>query len=213
LLGVNKKLTELADQQKQMSSERSLSFIGKQADIIGNSFDRRNGEALTHGVFKIAAPCQNIVAIIKDHKGEVVKSLTLGRHEAGKHVIAWDGLNDLGQKVPDGNYEFTIQASMQDGKMVNVEETFQRTSIVGLTDIKEGGTLETITGKSISTSDIQAIFAKESLNNKILKQANVKPAAQPAQPAQIVADGVTPEARSVDPQPVVETKKQMRSNV
>jgi hypothetical protein len=39
-----------------------------------------------------------------DARGRLVRMLDRGKYEAGRHVIGWDGRNDLGGRVPSGIY-------------------------------------------------------------------------------------------------------------
>ena len=48
---------------------------------------------------------------VKDLSGNVVRTFGIGAGVAGTNQITWDGKNDVGQTMPDGQYKFSVAAS------------------------------------------------------------------------------------------------------
>ncbi|UCG43508.1 MAG: T9SS type A sorting domain-containing protein, partial [candidate division WOR-3 bacterium] len=44
------------------------------------------------------------LVVIYDNSGRVVKTLASGAHEAGMHVVDWDGTDEYGRRLPAGVY-------------------------------------------------------------------------------------------------------------
>lgn len=60
-----------------------------------------------------------LTATVRDASGNPVRTLALGEQDGGVGMIAWDGLDDTGQQVPDGVYRFSFEAG-QGGRAVDV---------------------------------------------------------------------------------------------
>jgi flagellar basal-body rod modification protein FlgD len=59
----------------------------------------------------LSGTASSVVVTIKDSTGAVVHTTDLGTQAAGVVPVIWDGTNDTGGKVADGNYTFTVSAS------------------------------------------------------------------------------------------------------
>lgn len=59
----------------------------------------------------LSGTASSVVVTIKDSTGAVVHTTDLGTQAAGVVPVIWDGSNDTGGKVADGNYTFTVSAS------------------------------------------------------------------------------------------------------
>ncbi|MFQ6043084.1 MAG: FlgD immunoglobulin-like domain containing protein, partial [Candidatus Poribacteria bacterium] len=61
------------------------------------------------------ADAADVTVEIYSVTGDLIKSINLGRKEAGaymtkKKAICWDGRNELGEKVANGVYFYTLRA-------------------------------------------------------------------------------------------------------
>jgi hypothetical protein len=52
---------------------------------------------------------------IYDIKGRLVRTLSNGPREAGRHEIGWDGRDRTGRNVPSGPYLYRVEAGAQSG--------------------------------------------------------------------------------------------------
>ncbi|EIJ47222.1 flagellar basal-body rod modification protein [Herbaspirillum sp. GW103] len=59
----------------------------------------------------LSGTASSVVVTIKDSTGAVVHTTDLGTQAAGVVPVIWDGTNNTGGKVADGNYTFTVSAS------------------------------------------------------------------------------------------------------
>ena len=83
--------------------------------------------ALTNGQaqwgYGLATQAATTQIQIFDSQGHLVRSIP-GETTAGGHVLNWDGKDDSGNTVPDGNYQMQIMAKDSDGKDVSVTTHF-----------------------------------------------------------------------------------------
>lgn len=119
---LNDTLTSL---KGNLSSSQALStadMIGHSVLAPGNSIQLTtdttkdaSGNAVTSqkAVFgvNLSGTASSVVVTIKDSSGAVVHTVDLGTQAAGVVPVIWDGSNDAGGKVADGNYTFTVNAS------------------------------------------------------------------------------------------------------
>jgi flagellar basal-body rod modification protein FlgD len=106
--------------------------------------------------FELARPADAVKLSIQDAAGNTVRTLDLGPRQSGINVLAWDGLNDAGSAVPDGNYRFKIEAT-QGGKAVDV--TMLNLGMVNsVSQSSDGVQLNLSNNAQASYADIRQIF-------------------------------------------------------
>jgi flagellar basal-body rod modification protein FlgD len=111
--GINKLNTTVAALQTQLQASQNLqstSFIGRTVLAPGSSLSLTNGSAQM-GVDLTSASDSTMIQI-KDINGSVVRTFGIGAGVAGTNQITWDGKNDVGQTMPDGQYKFAVSASV-----------------------------------------------------------------------------------------------------
>jgi len=110
--GINKLNTTVAALQTQLQASQNLqstSFIGRTVLVPGSNVDLKNGSGQM-GVDLTTASDSTMVQV-KDLNGNVVRTFGIGAGVAGTNQISWDGKNDAGQVMPDGQYKFSVAAS------------------------------------------------------------------------------------------------------
>lgn len=116
LYNVNESLDALSSAQDTQARYEALSLIGKDILAQGNQL-ALNSEGTTRGAFDLDQSAECTVTIT-DERGVPVRSLSLGRLQAGSHDFAWDGKSTAGDEMPDGSYRFEIAALTPDGQSV-----------------------------------------------------------------------------------------------
>ncbi len=76
-------------------------------------------------LFDLAADATSVTVEISDSSGNVVRTLTLGACAAGSNTIAWNGLDDFGATLPDGDYSFSVSAEDASGQVVGSYPTYR----------------------------------------------------------------------------------------
>ena len=116
--GINKLNTTVAALQTQLQASQNLqstSFIGRTVLAPSSSISLENGSAQM-GV-DLASASDSTMVQIKDASGNVVRTFGIGSGVAGTNQITWDGKNDAGQTMPDGNYKFSVTASANNSQV------------------------------------------------------------------------------------------------
>jgi flagellar basal-body rod modification protein FlgD len=110
--GINKLNTTVAALQTQLQASQNLqstSFIGRTVLAPGSAITLANGTAQM-GVDLTSASDSTMIQV-KDTGGNVLRTFAIGPGTAGVNQITWDGKNDAGQVMPDGQYKFSVSAS------------------------------------------------------------------------------------------------------
>ena len=165
LLAINKQLTDMNTLQQKSQSDRLLNFIGKEVEIKGNNLKLNSNNVENRGLFSLKSPSQMTTGIIKNAKGEQIKTLDLGALSPGKHELIWDGTDNKNSKVPSGEYSFSIQASAKDGKDIQVGDLSYSALVESISEINTGGKLSTKMG-DFSLDDVLTIKAQKPVTHE-----------------------------------------------
>jgi len=123
--GISQLNNSLSTLMSNLNSSQALStanMIGHSVLAPGNSIQltsdttkdasgtETTSQKAVFGV-NLSGTASSVVVTIKDSSGAVVHTTDLGTQAAGVVPVIWDGSNDTGGKVADGNYTFSVSAS------------------------------------------------------------------------------------------------------
>ncbi|WP_348771076.1 flagellar hook assembly protein FlgD [Pseudodesulfovibrio sp. zrk46] len=136
LTNINEGINDLGTNMQQTDMLSAVSFIGKEVKAEGYKISVNEGNA-TSIYYGFGEPVSKIMMNIYDDEGAIIRSIDLGSKQAGSYQYEWDGKNEGGQTVPDGQYGIGILGTDVDGKPVMVQ-----TEISGTVDavVNESGT-------------------------------------------------------------------------
>lgn len=115
---LNATLSQLLSGYNEAQGLQAAGIIGKNVMVAGNHLPLANGQAVGGAVLDSAADA--VTLTVKNAAGKTVTTESLGAKEAGSFYFAWDGKDADGNKLPDGNYTFTVDATAN-GKKVTAE--------------------------------------------------------------------------------------------
>jgi len=128
LTNINKGIASLGKSMEQTDMLSAVSFIGKEVKAQGYriSLDKGNASSVYYG---FGEPVTGIRMNIYDKEGAIIRTVKLGSKKAGSYQYEWDGKNQDGKTMPDGQYGIGIIGEDAKGKHVMV-----RTEISGQVD-------------------------------------------------------------------------------
>jgi flagellar basal-body rod modification protein FlgD len=126
LIGVNEKLETLQTKLFQSNQFSATSLIGRQITTDGNQIAASQGEGSTIR-YQLSGDAARVTMNILDSKGGVVRTMELGNQKSGDQIVQWDGKDNAGTFVPNGNYSFEINASDALDKKIPVTARVQGT--------------------------------------------------------------------------------------
>lgn len=109
----------LASLEASFSSQERAGYT----DLVGKTVTARTdtvkwpAEGFTAQAH-LATSASEVEVVIRDSGGNEVKKLSLGARNAGDFDIPWDGTNQSGAKVGDGNYTIEVSAKSSGGASV-----------------------------------------------------------------------------------------------
>jgi len=107
---MNTTMTQLLQQTAASRAMDSASLIGKTVMVPGAAVSVAGGVPGNIGV-DIPATADSVTVQVLDASGNVVRNIDMKGQTAGVKDIAWDGTNDQGNAVADGNYSFKVAAT------------------------------------------------------------------------------------------------------
>ncbi len=110
LQNVNSNLEDLHSYQAALFNENAVSFIGKSVKAVDNSINVTNGasDALR---FDLEYDASETYVSIYDSDDNLVRTIELNETlGAGEQSVTWDGMDDGGTPVSDGEYSYLVQA-------------------------------------------------------------------------------------------------------
>jgi flagellar basal-body rod modification protein FlgD len=136
LTSINDGIATLATSMQQTDMLSAVSFIGKEVKAEGYKIALNEGNASTI-YYGFGETVSGIMMNIYDSEGAIVRTVELGSKEAGSYQYEWDGKNDAGQLLPDGQYGVGILGEDTEGGYVMVQ-----TEISGVVDavVNDSGT-------------------------------------------------------------------------
>ena len=171
LVGVNKSLDNMNKIQSGAQIEKLAQYIGREVEVQGNTLQISSANKEPIAKIELTAAAQNLNIEIKDSQGKQVRTLHYENIEEGGHEIQWDGKNELGEKLQNGEYTMQIQARTSDGKPV-INSALVTAKVTGIKDLLSGGKLESTNG-IVDVTKINSI--RNSLEDrKFLKEVSLK---------------------------------------
>jgi flagellar basal-body rod modification protein FlgD len=97
---------------------------GVASGLIGRVIEADGAQIVWDGAsaagsgFELDGAATEVTVTVRDASGNVVRTLTLGPTESGRHALDWDGRDDNGAIVPKGAYRMDVAA--KDGEGSNI---------------------------------------------------------------------------------------------
>ena len=151
LSNVNKNLEYLQLFQASINNAQAVSFIGKEVTAFGNGIQISEGIAETCE-FELSAPASGVTINIYNEAGNLVKTIEEGSMDVGRQSLDWDGTDQNGNLLEDGDYTFEVLAVDADGQAV--EAITYSTGIVSGVAFVDGTTYFMVENQKIPIADI-----------------------------------------------------------
>jgi flagellar basal-body rod modification protein FlgD len=130
LQNINIALGTMGTSQSVMTSSQAVGFIGKTITAIGDTVEVQSGQS--QGIeFSLDQPAAGLYIQVYDQMGNFVRQIEVGQTAAGEQRAAWDGLDYLGGRVPDGAYTYEVAAIDEFGNSVSAT-TFASGTVTGV---------------------------------------------------------------------------------
>ncbi len=107
---LNTNFESLASSMTSNSALQASTLVGKQALLESNTLELgESGEAKGSAVAEEAV--DNLTIKVTDASGQLVRTIDMGSQAAGAVRFSWDGNNESGERLPEGEYTITAEGS------------------------------------------------------------------------------------------------------
>jgi flagellar basal-body rod modification protein FlgD len=154
LTRMNEILNQLVASQNSISHLQAAGLIGKKVEAQGNRLAIQQG-TVGEGVYQLGRPA-NVIIQILNSQGGVVRQIDAGSRGTSRQTIAWDGKNQAGAALPDGDYTFRVIAMDSQGQSVPVT-TYQIGMVEGVS-LENGAITLQVNGSKVAFSEILSIL-------------------------------------------------------
>lgn len=150
----NDSLEKLLAMQTLNLTALGVSFIGKDVEITGNTFEKADTGSVAFS-YQIPADAVSATMSIIDDNGNVVYTQNAEK-SAGRHDFTWDGLDTSDQPLPAGTYEVRIAALTENKTALNVQ-TFVPGHVDGLESADNGDLLLLVGKNKVPMTEVRKI--------------------------------------------------------
>jgi flagellar basal-body rod modification protein FlgD len=157
-IGINKRLDDLAAQERAAGNTQLAALVGKSVTLKGNTVSIDGSTIAAPVSFTLGGAATSVDVSIADSTGKTVRTMHLGARSAGLLQGVWDGRDDTGLAQPAGTYQVIVTAKSAAGGSVDVSQ--EATGVLQSIDFAGNSPkLELTSGVSAPASDLLRINA------------------------------------------------------
>lgn len=151
---MNETMTQLLTQTAASRAMDSASLIGKTVMVPGSTVSVADGAASKIGV-DVPSTADSVTVQVLDKNGNVVRNIDMKGQTAGVHDIAWDGKNDQGNAVANGDYTFKVAATANGKDVSPIALVYGK--VQAISGDSSGVLVELGDGKKANVDDVRRI--------------------------------------------------------
>jgi flagellar basal-body rod modification protein FlgD len=129
LNNINTQLHDLILFQNSLQNTLTNTLIGRKVKISGNEVYLKDNADIS---YTLQENVSKVKISIYNSGGELVKEVNLGQQTSGEKNYMWDGTDNNGTLLPEGNYQIKVEAFDDSGDPVNVS-TMVYGTVTGIT--------------------------------------------------------------------------------
>lgn len=150
----NEYLENLLTMQTLNLTALGLSFIGKDVEVAGDTFETAGGTDVEMS-YDMPRTATSGTLTIKDESGNTVFTQT-AELTAGRHNFTWNGLNQSGNPVPAGKYTVDVSALDSENISLNVT-TYVPGHVDSLESAEDGSLMLVVDGVQVPITDVRKV--------------------------------------------------------
>jgi flagellar basal-body rod modification protein FlgD len=129
LFSVGDSLQAIKTSLQLQEGDQMLQYIGRKVVSQGNTLTVQGGDA-GPASFSLDDDAEVSVSIYSS-AGTLVRRLSMGWQKKGTCQVPWDGKDQTGKAVPDGDYSYRVEALDAEGGLV-ASQTFMTGEVTGV---------------------------------------------------------------------------------
>ncbi|CAG2156363.1 Basal-body rod modification protein FlgD [Cupriavidus yeoncheonensis] len=152
---MNATLNQLLGQVSASRAMDSAALIGHTVMVPGSQVSVKDGVPGKIGV-DLPSTADAVTVNVIDKDGNVVRTIDMKGQTAGVHDIAWDGKNDAGTAVADGDYSFKVNATANGNSVQPVALVFGK--VQSISGDSTGVLVDIGNGQTAGVDDVRRIL-------------------------------------------------------
>ncbi|MCB9365974.1 MAG: flagellar hook assembly protein FlgD [Calditrichaeota bacterium] len=162
-------IKESLDQSIEMNLLMTQSINGNlAAALVGKTVRAQSDRVEINGSgadlrFNLPDAATTIEVTVRDADGNIVRTLSAPAHGEGDSAVYWDGSDNNGNSVPDGEYTFSVAATDADGNDVGATTYLQ--GVVSAINYQGGAVTLTVNGQTLNLGDVLAVMSGSDSSN------------------------------------------------
>ncbi len=119
LMGANERLDSLMLGVTSMNNQSAVQMVGQNVIARGNAFEHAKDEV--HDLrFDLGTEADEVTIRVLDEQGVEQATIEAGEGIAGQNVFTWNGRNEEGSPLPEGDYTFEVIANKDGVELTDV---------------------------------------------------------------------------------------------
>lgn len=147
-------LNDTMGQLLATQGSQAAQLIGRGVTLSGA--DLRLSAGLANGSMLLEGNANEVTVEVTGAGGLPVRTINLGAQTGGLVPFQWDGKNESGAQMPDGNYTYKVSAKA--GTFDIGVETFTAAQVLSVSLSPSGPTLLLDNGREVPVSSVKRIF-------------------------------------------------------
>lgn len=154
---INSGIQDIANLYRSTQTLQATALVGRDVQVAGNTGNYDGSNNMT-GVISAGQAATNAMMTIKNSKGEVISSTSLGDISSAEKAFSWDGKDSSGNQAAAGNYSVTIEGFINNKRTAMNTSMNVRVNSVSITDNNGGMKLNLANGTSVDSDTIKQIL-------------------------------------------------------
>ena len=140
---------------QSINNTMTAALIGKEVKLSGNQIHYNNDTSISLG-YNLPAEASSVTVKVMDKDGNIVKTIANGDKTSGDHKLSWDFSDNNNQKVPIGDYTFSVEANNLNGDAMTVD--IAKFALISGVRFNANGTTLLIGKSEYNLSDVEEIL-------------------------------------------------------
>ena len=160
LQNLNNQTAKMMEVQQHIARSTAGSLLGKDVEVGAREIPLLNGNTVPVK-YKLDRGADRVMLLVQDSSGEMIREINLESRAQGTHEFAWDGRDNDGDLMPDGNYSYNVFARTDGGEEVGV--TLTKSGQVSMVRFEGNNPMLKINGEWVQANDIIGLGNKSNL--------------------------------------------------
>ena len=154
--GLQQSFTQVADAMFSNQALQASGMVGRTVMVGSNQMIYNQGQSVA-GSVDLPSGTDRLFIDVYDTNGELVNRTDYGNQPGGVFNFTWDGINEKGEKMPDGTYYVKAEANYGNNNVTLDTYMSRRVDSVSIGSQGTGITLNLSDGQKASLSEIKQI--------------------------------------------------------